>query len=120
MRYCLKDVGSKFGTFVECRSAVCSDLRVGRSFLIGDAEVEILYLEMNNSNISNNINNNISNINNSKKAPTFDLKVRIDREKEISFVNRVSVTIGKKSSSDIKIESSCMCAKIYIGNVDNK
>lgn len=75
-------MGSKFGTFVECKSAVCSDLTAGKSFLIGDAEVEILYLEMSNSNTSDNyinINNNIGNINNNKKALTFDLKVRIDR-----------------------------------------
>lgn len=48
------------------------------------------------------------------RRPTFDLIVKIDREKEMCLLNRASVSIGKRSNNDIRIENNCVNARIWM------
>ncbi len=51
---------------------------------------------------------------NSYKKPTFDLKIKIDKEREMVLLNRLNVYIGNRLSSDVKLESSCESARIWM------
>lgn len=42
------------------------------------------------------------------------MKIKIDKEKEITLINRSTVNIGKRLSSDIKLENSCESARIWM------
>jgi hypothetical protein len=86
VRYFLRDVGSKFGTFVECLGV--QEGIQGRSYLIGGAEIEIISAES-----SKQPNVVASGAGRNKLA--FDLKVRVDKKKEMALNNRTVVNIGK-------------------------